>query len=75
MTREEMMERARVEINQAVAFKQNRLMNLVEQAWDEGKRHAEVEALTDIVKEALTNGQNRTSNAKYGNEVEQREKV
>lgn len=48
MTRDEFMKHAEQEIDQAFRGQKNRMMNLVEQAWAEGKRNAEV----DIFKEA-----------------------
>ena len=53
MTREEFMAHAREEIDRAFAGQRNRMMNLVEQAWAEGKRNAESEAMTEAVREAL----------------------
>ena len=54
MTREEFMKRAAREIDLALASHKNRLMNLVEQAWAEGKRNAEVETLKEAVIAAFT---------------------
>ena len=48
MTREEFMKHAEQEIDIAFRGQKNRMMNLVEQAWAEGKRNAEV----DVFKEA-----------------------
>lgn len=48
MTRDEFMKHAEQEIEQAFRGQRNRMMNLVEQAWAEGKRNAEV----DVFKEA-----------------------
>lgn len=42
MTRDEFMEYAKEAIDRAFDGKRNRMMNLVEQAWAEGKRNAEV---------------------------------
>lgn len=53
MTRDEFMYHAREEIGETLRPGANRIMNLVEQAWAEGKRHAEVELLTEVLKEAL----------------------
>ena len=53
MTREEFMKRAEAEIDQAFRGQRNRMMNLVEQAWTEGKRNAEIDGVTSIVKDAL----------------------
>ena len=48
MTRDEFMKHAEQEIEHAFRGQKNRMMNLVEQAWAEGKRNAEV----DVFKEA-----------------------
>ena len=53
MTRDEFMAKAREEIDRAFMGHRNRMMNLVEQAWAEGKRNAELDAVTDIVRQAL----------------------
>lgn len=60
MTREEFMKHAEQEIEKALSGQKNRLMNLVQQAWAEGKRNAEVAVfeeagneLVNVVKEAL----------------------
>ena len=53
MTRDEFMARAKQEIDNAFSGQRNRMMNLVEQAWAEGKRNAETDALVEVVKEAL----------------------
>ena len=50
MTRDEFMERARREIDQAFAGQKNRMMNLVQQAWAEGKRAAETDAVARVMK-------------------------
>ena len=53
MTREEFMTHAKREIDAAFNGNRNRLMNLVEQAWAEGKRNAETDSVMEIVREAL----------------------
>lgn len=53
MTREEFMSHARAEVGKAFEGTRNRIMNLVEQAWAEGKRNAETEQITSIIGEAL----------------------
>ena len=53
MTREEFMKHAEAEIDQAFRGHKNRMMNLVEQAWAEGKRNAEADAVISVVKDAL----------------------
>ena len=59
MTREEFMEKAKTDIDSAFRGQRNRMMNLVEQAWAEGKRNAEVDALTEVVRQALEKAQPR----------------
>ena len=53
MTRDEFMKHAEQEIEQAFRGQRNRMMNLVEQAWAEGKRNAEVEVFTAAGNELL----------------------
>lgn len=53
MTREEFMKHAEEEIDQAFRGQRNRMMNLVEQAWAEGKRNAELNGVIDVVREAF----------------------
>lgn len=53
MTREEFMKHAREEIDRAFAGHRNRLMNLVEQAWAEGKKNAEAGQVEAILREAI----------------------
>lgn len=53
MTRDEFMKHAAEEIDQAFRGQKNRMMNLVEQAWAEGKRNAETEQVTEIVRGAV----------------------
>ena len=57
MTRDEFMAKAKEEIDKAFAGQRNRMMNLVEQAWEEGKRNAEIDEITDIVKKAMDRAQ------------------
>ena len=60
MTREEFMKHAEKEVEQAFRGQRNRMMNLVEQAWAEGKRNAELAYLEGIVnelKQSLVNAQ------------------
>lgn len=56
MEREKFMQEARRTVNQILAGKENGIMNLVQQAWAEGKRNAEVETLKQAVVEAFCNG-------------------
>lgn len=53
MTREEFMQEARLTAKKILAGKENGIMNLVQQAWAEGKRNAEVETLRAAIDEAL----------------------
>ena len=53
MTRAEFMDYAEREIEAIIIQQKNRLMNLVARAWAEGKRNAEIDALTETVKAAL----------------------
>lgn len=53
MTREEFMKHAEAEIEQTFRSYKNRMMNLVEQAWAEGKRNAEINGVIDVVREAF----------------------
>ncbi len=53
MTRDEFMKHAESEIDQAFRSHKNRMMNLVEQAWAEGKRNAEINGVIDVVREAF----------------------
>lgn len=55
MTREEFMEIAENEIDHILVTHKNRMMNLVQQAWAEGKRNAETEKLESVVREVLDN--------------------
>ena len=53
MTRDEFMAHAKEEIENAFRGQRNRMMNLVEQAWAEGKRNAEVEAMSEAIRDAF----------------------
>lgn len=53
MTREEFMRYAMQEIDDCVRGNRNRLLGLVERAWAEGKRNAEIENVADIAKEVF----------------------
>ena len=53
MEREEFMKQARMAANKILESKENGIMNLVQQAWAEGKRNAEVETLRAAIDEAL----------------------
>ena len=53
MTRNEFMERARREIDQAFAGQKDRMMDLVQQAWAEGKRAAETDAVVQVIDDVM----------------------
>lgn len=53
MTREEFMKHAEQEIAQVLNKEKNRIMNIVEQAWAEGKRNAEVAAFEEVGNELV----------------------
>lgn len=53
MTRDEFMKVARVDAGRILESKENGIMNLVERAWAEGKRNAEVDTLKAALEEAL----------------------
>ena len=53
MTREEFMRKAENDIHQLMIKQENTLMNLVKEAWAEGKKNAEVEAMSNVAREML----------------------
>ena len=53
MTREDFMKYAEKEIDDIFRSQHNRIMNLVMQSWAEGKRNAEIDGVTRIVRDAL----------------------
>lgn len=53
MTRDEFIDIASEEIDQMLITRKNRIMGLVERAWAEGKKNAEVSGIEGIVKEAI----------------------
>lgn len=53
MKRDEFMKYAEREIDNVFRGQRNRMMNLVEQAWAEGKKNAEIDGVTSIVKGVL----------------------
>ena len=53
MTRDEFMKEAEKEIDQVLLTHRNRLMNLVMKAWAEGKKNAEIDAMTKMAREML----------------------
>lgn len=72
MTRDDFMAKARGTTKQILESKENGIMNLVQQAWAEGKRNAEVETLKQAVVEAFTN---RTATVDKSCEVGYEEKI
>ena len=63
MDREKFMQNARNTARQILEGKENGIMNLVQHAWDEGKRNAEVETLKEAVVAAFDN---RTADTEIG---------
>lgn len=53
MTRDEFMAYANAEVDEVVGRQKNRIMNIVHRAWAEGKKAAEIEGISEIVKAAL----------------------
>lgn len=53
MTREEFMKDARLSAHKILEGKENGIMNIVQQAWAEGKRNAEAETQKDAIEQAL----------------------
>lgn len=53
MDREKFMQEARLTAHRILDGKENGIMNLVQRAWAEGKRNAEVETLRVAIEEAL----------------------
>ena len=53
MTRDEFMKEAEHEIDQVLLTHKNRIMNLVMKAWSEGKKNAEIDAMTKMAREML----------------------
>lgn len=53
MEREKFMQEARLIAHRILEGKENGIMNLVQRAWAEGKRNAEVETLRAAIDEAL----------------------
>lgn len=53
MNRDDFMREARVTARDILQGKENGIMNLVQRAWAEGKRNAEVETLRAAIDEAL----------------------
>ena len=58
MTRDEFMQEARKTAGKILESKENGIMNLVQQAWAEGKRNAEIETLSGLINAALAKDNN-----------------
>lgn len=54
MTHREFMENANYEIADTIVDYRNRMSKLVSQAWEEGKKNAEIDAIREIIVKALT---------------------
>lgn len=53
MTRDEFMAYAEHEIDAVLKTHKNRILDVVYRAWAEGKKSAEIDALTETVRQAL----------------------
>ena len=62
MTRDEFMTYAEREIDAELKTRKNRLMNIVMRAWAEGKKSAEIDALTETVRQALERMEKKEQN-------------
>lgn len=62
MTRDEFMAYAEREIDAELKTRKNRLMNIVMRAWAEGKKSAEIDALTETVRQALERMEKKEQN-------------
>lgn len=74
MTRDEFMREARKTAGKILESKENGIMNLVQQAWAEGKRNAEVETLSELINEALAKDNNVHRKLAYWVEETDRER-
>ena len=61
MKRDEFMDKARQELDLIMTSRKNAIMNIIEQAWAEGKRNAEVDEITKIVQGAIENARMEVS--------------
>ena len=59
MTRDEFIEYAGNEIDIVFGNRKNRMMNIVQQAWAEGKRNAEIDLLKDAMEQLYSAYQNK----------------
>lgn len=62
MTRDEFMAYAEREIDAVINTHKNRLMDVVYRAWAEGKKAAEIDALTETVRQALERMEKKEQN-------------
>ena len=62
MTRDEFMTYAEHEIDAVLKTHKNRLMDVVYRAWAEGKKAAEIDALTETVRQALERMEKKEQN-------------
>ena len=62
MTRDEFMAYAEKEIDAVINTHKNRLMDVVYRAWAEGKKAAEIAALTETVRQALERMEKKEQN-------------
>ena len=62
MTRDEFMAYAEREIDAVINTHKNRLMDVVMRAWAEGKKAAEIAALTETVRQALERMEKKEQN-------------
>lgn len=65
MDRDKFMQEARLTAHRILEGKENGIMNLVQQAWAEGKRNAEVETLKEAIEAALNNRQAVTTDNSF----------
>lgn len=69
MKQEEFMKYAECEIDNVLNWQRNRLLNIVERAWAEGKRNAEMDGVASIVEgvlEKLSEGYKGPTFADFG---------
>lgn len=54
MTRDEFIVSAMKDIEAATSKYKNSLLNIVEKAWAEGKKNAEIDEVTEVIRSVLT---------------------
>ena len=62
MTRDEFMAYAEKEIDAVLKTHKNRILDVVYRAWAEGKKSAEIDALTETVRQALERMEKKEQN-------------